>query len=1042
MVGFVHADYLVFPTMRRSRHLLTFLLTSLTSLSGLPTQAQIIPDQTLGAEQSIVTPNIEVRGRLADLIEGGAIRGSNLFHSFGDLNVGEVEQIYFANPVGIESILSRVTGNSPSDIFGTLGVDGTADLFLINPNGIVFGPQVNLDVGGSFYATTAEAISLGESTFSAVAPEQSQLLAIRPNTSFFNYLSTSSGDIENRGQLVIFGEEVVLAGNNIDVQEQIVSFGNASLLAIGKIDISSPVLSFGNVNFQADELVVSGRLSAIATSSLTSNKVGDIVLEVNRLRLLAGGQIATNTRTDADGGNIVIDAAESVIASGVSDESGSVQRSGVQADTNGFGDAGDIVIETPYLLVEEGARIGSQVQEGGSGTGGDVNINAGKLSMRSGGQITAGTFSEGEGGILTVKAPEFVTVSGTDGDDSPSGLFTATYGYADANDLIIDTASLSVLEGGQVSTSTLGIGRGQGGNLMITATDVVNVVGSSSSNTQFFSTISSSSGILLSVDFRGAAGNSGDLTVTTRNLNVQNGGRISTESLGSGRNPFFPGEAGEAGDLTVVATGFVNLTDGFLRTRTSGLGNAGNLSITAENLYIFNGGEVTASTRGQGDGGNLSVIVAGITDVSESGLGTVSFPEDNSGDVGDAGDVYLQTDQLRVRNGAEISTSAIGFGQAGAVDIVATDFLEVNGGIFRSGAQANALIGRTVYDPDEEVFQSSSISTTAGSIAENPAGDLTITAGKLRIINGGRLEANSLFRNAGGNLTITATESIEVGGVSRSGEVSTISAQAIDTGDAGNIRLETDSMSLRERGQIIASSRGEGKAGNLIFNIYDRLTVENGLIGTSSEQSSGGSINIQARELRLIENGDIRTNVNNGTGNGGDIGLAASSIVAFDDSDILAFAADGTGGNINLDTRAFFGENYQPSLLSTNPQTLEGNNRVDINATGRLASGNIALPDVSFIEDSLSELSGELIDSETLVVNSCIARSNDTTGSFNLISVGDRLPQAPTETISNSYATGTVQPTLPEASEPVAIAEPLAVYRLADGRLVISAPCK
>ncbi|NJL45512.1 MAG: filamentous hemagglutinin N-terminal domain-containing protein, partial [Leptolyngbyaceae cyanobacterium SM2_3_12] len=166
-----------------------------------PTPAQIIPDTTLGAEGSLVSPGMEVGGEMANLIEGGAIRGGNLFHSFLDFNVDAGGRVYFANPAGIESILSRVTGGDPSNIFGTLGVDGGADLFLINPNGIVFGEMARLDIAGSFYASTAAAIPLGDGVYSATEPEQSQLLTVNPSVLFSNYLTEASGNVENRGAL-------------------------------------------------------------------------------------------------------------------------------------------------------------------------------------------------------------------------------------------------------------------------------------------------------------------------------------------------------------------------------------------------------------------------------------------------------------------------------------------------------------------------------------------------------------------------------------------------------------------------------------------------------------------------------------------------------------------------------------------------------------------------------------------------------------------------------------------------------------------------
>lgn len=117
-------------------------------------KAQVIPDKTLGSESSTINSIDELRGR----IEGGAIRGENLFHSFEEFSIREGLEVYFANPEEISNIFSRVTGNNISEIFGTLGVEGTANLFLINPNGIVFGENAAVDVGGSFIATTAEKV--------------------------------------------------------------------------------------------------------------------------------------------------------------------------------------------------------------------------------------------------------------------------------------------------------------------------------------------------------------------------------------------------------------------------------------------------------------------------------------------------------------------------------------------------------------------------------------------------------------------------------------------------------------------------------------------------------------------------------------------------------------------------------------------------------------------------------------------------------------------------------------------------------------------
>ncbi|MFP4008789.1 MAG: filamentous hemagglutinin N-terminal domain-containing protein, partial [Spirulinaceae cyanobacterium] len=160
-----------------------------------PVKAQLIPDNTLGSENSVVMP---VDG-LNDIIEGGATRDINLFHSFREFNVGEGRSVYFHNPLGVENILTRVTGNQSSAIMGRLGVMGDANLFLMNPNGIIFGENASLDVRGSFVGTTADSIQLGDDAFfSARDINNSQLLAIQPGALFSSALSQHLGNIENR----------------------------------------------------------------------------------------------------------------------------------------------------------------------------------------------------------------------------------------------------------------------------------------------------------------------------------------------------------------------------------------------------------------------------------------------------------------------------------------------------------------------------------------------------------------------------------------------------------------------------------------------------------------------------------------------------------------------------------------------------------------------------------------------------------------------------------------------------------------------------
>jgi large exoprotein involved in heme utilization and adhesion len=259
---------------------------------------------------------------------------------------------------------------------------------------------------------------------------------------------------------------------------------------------------------------------------------------------------------------------------------------------------------------------------------------------------------------------------------------------------------------------------------------------------------------------------------------------------------------------------------------------------------------------------------------------------------------------------------------------------------------------------------------------------------------------------------------------------------------------------VQDGAEVSSRSFGEGIAGNIEIKARDTLQANNGTIATSSEQSSGGRITITASNIRLFGNSDITSRVNAAAGGGGNIYLKADSILAFNDSDILAFARDGRGGDITLNTRAFFGENYRPAPRNTDPDTLDGNNRVDVNADAAAAanSGTITRPDTTFIQNSLTELPDNQIDTDSLLANSCIVRRNQPTrGSFTITGTGG-LPQRPRDAQMSTFPTVDIE-TLPSDSTPTntkpnrpwqkgdPIVEPQGVYRLPSGKLVLSREC-
>jgi filamentous hemagglutinin family protein len=183
-------------------------------------QSQILRDDTLGAEHSIVPPNFNGQPTVVE-INGGAIRGANLFHSFLEFNIAAGQEAYFISPnANIQNILARVTGGNRSQILGKLGVLGSnANLFLINPNGIIFGQGSQLAVGGSFVATTANAIAFGNQGFFSVStPNLPPLLTVNPSAFLFNQIGAkpithqSSLQVPQGRSLLLLGGDVGING--------------------------------------------------------------------------------------------------------------------------------------------------------------------------------------------------------------------------------------------------------------------------------------------------------------------------------------------------------------------------------------------------------------------------------------------------------------------------------------------------------------------------------------------------------------------------------------------------------------------------------------------------------------------------------------------------------------------------------------------------------------------------------------------------------------------------------------------------------------
>ena len=670
---------------RAGQTIFLLIVGALMTCSGKSTlaQSEIVPDRTLDGENSQVRTNVEVKGNPAEVIEGGAQRGANLFHSFSEFNVSEGRGAYFTNPSGIEHIFSRVTGSNPSEILGTLGVLGNADLFLINPNGIIFGENARLDVGGSFIGTTANGVKFGATgLFSASEPKNSNLLTVKPSALFFNQMAT--GEIINRSQafgvggetnsrnepvglqassnqtLALLGGDVFLEGGNLTATGGRIEIG--SIAGFGEVSLSQNGQSW---KFEYDENNTFGniRLQNGSIVDVSGSGGGDVQIQGNQFEMLGGSFLF--------------------------------------ADTLGSEDGGEVLIRTNEVVnLSDGSLL--TVDVFGSGVGGDLSIETRQLTLQNGALISVSTFGEGDGGSLNINATNSVLAIGTTADGQfPSALFANTEGEGTAGNLNLETGQLIVQDGAQIGSGSFGLGNG--GALSVNATESIQVIGESA-NGQIVS------GLFTQTEGAGTASN---LTIETSQLIVRDGAQISAGTR----------DSGNGGALTINATESVQVigesANGQIRsglfTQTQGEGAAGNLTIKTSQLIVRDGARISAGTRDSGNGGALSVnATESIQVIGESTNGQIAsglFTETQ--EAGAAGTLTLETGQLIVRDGAQIRAGTFGLGNGGALEINATESVQVIG-----------------TSKDNLLFPSSLSTETRGT---GTAGDLTIETEQLTL---------------------------------------------------------------------------------------------------------------------------------------------------------------------------------------------------------------------------------------------------------------------------------------------------------------------
>ena len=549
--------------------------------------AQITPDTSL-PNNSRVT----LSGKTS-IIEGGTQAGGNLFHSFQQFSVPTGNTAYFKNASEIRNIISRVTGGSVSNIDGTIRAN-TANLFLINPNGIIFGQNARLDIGGSFLASTASSLKFADNfEFSATDPQPTPLLTISvpiglqfpTNPGKITVQGDSQGisglQVPSNQTLALVGGDISLEGATLKTAGGRIELG--SVTGTGLVNLTSISKGF-SLGYGAVQNGGNIQLSQQASVDASGEGGGDIQVWGRRVIVSDGSQIRANTQGTERGGALVVNGLELVELIGTSADN---HPSGLftQSDLGATARAGDVTINTHQLLVENGAQVSTSTF--GAGKGGDLAVNADSLQIIG----TSSPDNQFLSGLFTQVAP--MTIGGR--------VLRAT---GSGGDVTINTHDLLIENGGQIQAATLSAGNA--GNLMVNANTV-----------QLIGTVNTPSGErgsgLVTSANQNSTGVAGNVIINTQQLLLQDGARVNVSSQGTGN----------AGNLTVNARSIYlnnNATLNADTTSTESNQEQATINISSRDLILRRSNITTKATGSQVIGGNINIDTAVLAALENSNI--------------------------------------------------------------------------------------------------------------------------------------------------------------------------------------------------------------------------------------------------------------------------------------------------------------------------------------------------------------------------------------------------------------------------------------
>ena len=968
-------------------------------------------DGTLGTagKLNLPGPNYDIKA------EFGKQTGANLFHSFEQFNLHFGESATFSGADSVRNIVSRVTGGQASWIDGRLvsTIPG-ADLYFMNPSGLMFGPNASLDLSGSFHISTADYLKTEDNEQFYALPQTNEILSAASPESF-GFLNDNPAKISVEGSYLKVSEEknMSFTGGDVDLRNSTLEIpGNmtvrASAFAADNTRIFgslSGVKDIGAVMIDADTVVFDK--SHFFRGSSGTGKAGDIIFEAKESVSCSGTSVSTLAMGDSPdagaAGDFQIKAADI-----------SFNGTTVETSTSGAGQAGDIVFEADRNISLSKAYMSSGTS--GQGSGGDISFTAQNISFTDATYISTSTFSSADAGNVNIAASGTVSIAG-----SGTGIFTFTSSTEDTagkgGNISVSAQTLSLSDKGKIIAYS--IGQGAAGNIRLN-------VGRLETDTE--SSIASDS------PFPNAY--TGFATVQERDDNIPvNGDRLEIKDTGTGKGtvsvhvgntqiPLRIYSVSNISELEELAQKYFIIPGSVAQVSDAGDGTPGRFvhtdpstgqwmrfyddrlhilpdkaasdSITYQfydNVSTFppyaSGDVIRVNDMGDGkaglfvysltenDWGSFSTVVRlgcfDVGDMAELSQLNYAFTDwdilrvknDNSSFVFWKSEWIKLTDKIRSVEDIEAVKQLI-FVRAGNI-VKVEDGGDGNPATFMYSGKEWVTLNNSVHAV-ADLAERDNLSAQTGDIAYT-AEDGTGKSGYFLYKDG---EWIKFVKNDSGNINIIA-DTVGMKNKSR------ISSSSQGNGDASDITLAVRHFEADSGSTITSESKSEylgGDAGTITIRSDDSLGLSGGSsLTVSGTDSGGGKISIRARNSLYLSDSEITSNVTQGIGNGGDVS-ADSEFLILNQGRITANAQEGDGGAIFI--RA---ENF---IRSSDSKITAASQR------GNEGTVTIQAPDLD-IAAGLTVMPGNFLDAAKWALTPCSQRSAENLSRF-LFQGLDALP--------------------------------------------------